>query len=303
MNPPWLLVALALAPSSDDPGRPLLRHTEDGREVIRPSWSPDGRSLAFARSEQGGTQIWQYVMPVDPPGLPTRLTGRTDPEFQGVFSPDGRRVLLTVVPRSGTQGNCDLAAIEIDGGRLSVVVDDRGGGLSHQEWPSWSPDGARFTFSSTHDGNQEIYTAKADGSDLVRLTQGPGIDSHPSWSPAGDRIVFATDRWGGLELASVCPDGTGLARLTESPGLDDYPSVSTDGRRVAFVSNRDGQFEIYVMGLDGGPAVNLSRHPGRDTMPTWTPDGRGVTFVSDRGGGADLYTIGVGEEGVSAAGR
>jgi TolB protein len=288
---PWLVASLLLIPPPEGQGPRIVRHTEDGREVIRPSWSPDGRRLAFARAEQGGTQIWQYIMPVDPPGPPTRLTDRTDPEYQGVFSPDGLRLLLTVVPRSGTQGNCDLAAVDADGKDLAVVVDDRGGGLSHQEWPSWSPDGARFAFSSTHDGNQEIYTARADGSDLIRLTQGPGIDSHPSWSSLGDRIVFATDRWGGLELATVNPDGTGLARLTESPGLDDYPSVSPDGRLVAFVSNRDGQFEIYVMGLEAGPPANLSRHLGRDTMPSWTPDGRGVTFVSDRGGGADLYTI------------
>ncbi|RUL87224.1 TolB family protein [Tautonia sociabilis] len=296
------LIALLIAPPgglSDD----LVRLTDDGRDVIRPSWSPDGTRVAFARVEEGGSTIWQYIMDVDPPGPPTRLTDRTDPEYQAVFSPDGGRLLLTLVPRSGTQGNCDLAIVDADGSGLAVLVDDRGGPLSHQEWPSWAPDGDRFVFSSTHEGNQEIYAANADGSDLVRLTQSPGIDAHPSWSARGDRIVFATDRWGGLELASISPDGTGLARLTESPGLDDYPAISPDGRRVAFVSNRDGQFEIYSLELDEpGPPVNRSRHPARDTMPAWTPDGRGITFVSDRDGQGDLYTIRVGGEREAADG-
>ena len=147
------------------------------------------------------------------------------------------------------------------------------GPLSHQDWPSWSPDGRRFAFSSTHEGNQEIYTAGADGKGLVRLTNSPGIDAHPSWSPDGRSIAFATDRWGGLELAAVRPDGTGLLRLTRSHGLDDYPCYSPDGRRLAFASNRDGQFEVYGSASDGSarstfhviPCATRSR-PGRPTV-------------------------------------
>ena len=87
----------------------------------------------------------------------------------------------------------------------------------HQDWPAWSPDGKRIAFSSTHEGNQEIYAAAVDGSDLVRLTQNPGIDAHPCWSPDGRTIAFATDRWGGLELASVKADGTGLGPSDAEP--------------------------------------------------------------------------------------
>ena len=218
-----------------------------------------------------------------------RLTARADPECNGAFSPDGTRVLFTAITLSGTQGNLDIATINIDGTGYKKVVGD-GSKLSHQDWPSWSPDGKRFAFSSTHDGNQEIYTAAADGTDVVRLTQSPGLDAHPSWSPDGRTIAFATDRWGGLELAAVGRDGAGLVRLTQSRGLDDYPAYSPVGSRLAFVSNRDGQFEIYVAAPDGSSPVNLSRHPRRDTYPTWTPDGRGVTFVSDRENGIDLFT-------------
>ena len=220
---------------------------------------------------------------------PRRLTDRKAPEYNGVFSPDGTKVLFAAITLSGTQGNLDLAMVNADGSGLKTISND-GGQLVHQDWPSWSPDGRRFAFSSNHEGNQEIYTAAADGSDLVRLTQSPGLDAHPCWSPDGRQIAFATDRWGGLELAAIRPDGTGLVRLTHSRGLDDYPAYSPDGSRLAFVSNRDNQFEIYVAAADGSSPFNLSRHPLRDTFPTWTPDGRGVTFVSDRDGGFDLYT-------------
>jgi len=285
---------LALLCGSDEPALvklgPLLRLTRDGLDKLRPSWAPDGRTVLYARREPDGLQIYQYFHDVkDNSSRPRRLTDRKSPEYDGTFSPDGKRVLFVAITLSGTQGNLDLVVVNADGSGLKTISDD-GGKLVHQDWPAWSPDGRRIAFSSNHEGNQEIYTAAADGSNVVRVTQSPGIDAHPCWAPDGKAIAFATDRWGGLELASVRPDGTGLVRLTRSRGLDDYPAYSPDGSRLAFVSNRDGQFEIYVAAADGSGPVNISRHPLRDTFPTWTPDGRGVTFVSDRDGGGDLYT-------------
>ncbi|MDB5348952.1 MAG: periplasmic component of the Tol biopolymer transport system [Planctomycetota bacterium] len=278
-------------PVSLPPSSPLARLTEDGQEKARPVWSPDGKRLTFARHELGGAHIWQYIMTANDPRSAWRLTDRKAPDFHASYFPDGKRLIVAVVELSGTQGNVDLSVIGEDGKGLKKVVGDLSGKLSHQDWPSPSPDGSRFAFSSTHEGNQEIYACKSDGIEVIRLTQSPGHDAHPCWSPKGEVIAFATDRWGGLEIATVKPDGTGLVRLTRSPGIDDFPAISPDGSRVAFVSQRDGNAEIYVMDADGSNPANLSNHPGRDTQPSWTPDGKGVTFVSDRDGGTDLYTL------------
>jgi TolB protein len=219
------------------------------------------------------------------------LADYDDPHFDAAFSPDGTRLLMSAIRFSGTQGNVDIIAVSADGSGRRTLVGEEEGKVIHQEWPAWSPDGKRFAFSSTHEGNQEIYTAALDGSDVVRLSRHPGHDAHPCWSPDGKTIAFATDRWGtGLEIASVRPDGTGLTRLTESRGLDDYPAYSPKGSRLAFVSNRDGQYEIYLSAADGSHPINFSQHPLGDTFPTWTPDGRSITFVSERDGGSDLYT-------------
>jgi TolB protein len=287
------LVVLGIAVLALGTGGPPMpeRLTTDGLAKQRPSWSLDGRRLAFARHEAGGTHIWQYVMDVDRPGSARRVSNRQAPDYDGAFTPDGKSLLLVAVAQSGTQGNLDVAIAPADGGEFKTLIGDLKGKLAHAEWPSPSPDGRRFAFTSTHEGNQEVYIAAIDGTDVARVTQSPGVDAHPCWTPDGARLVFATDRWGGLELATVRADGTGLQRLTKSPGLDDYPAVSPDGTRLAFVSNRDGNFEVYVGPIDGTGAKNLSNHPGRDTMPTWTPDGRGITFVSGRDGGQDLYTI------------
>ena len=66
-----------------------------------------------------------------------------------------------------------------------------------ENWlPAWSPDGTRIAFSSTRDGNSEIYVVNRDGSNVRRLTNHPGIDITPTWSPTGhaDRVHVRSHR-------------------------------------------------------------------------------------------------------------
>ena len=218
-----------------------------------------------------------------------RLTDRKDPEYNGVISPDGARVLFAAITLSGTQGNLDIAAVNLDGTGLKTISSDDGK-LVHQDWPSWSPDGRRFAFSSTHEGNQEIYTAAADGTDLVRLTQSPGLDAHPCWSPDGRQIAFATDRWGGLELAAIRPDGTKSGAPDEQSRPRRLPRLLTRWQAARLrLQPRPPVRDLRRRGRRVGPIQPVAP-PIRDTFPTWTPDGRGVTFVSNRDGTFDLYT-------------
>ena len=62
---------------------------------------------------------------------------------------------------------------------------------------------AQIAFSSTRDGNLEIYVMDADGNNLIRLTNHPEHDYQPSWSPDGGRIAFVSDRNGGIKQIYV----------------------------------------------------------------------------------------------------
>jgi TolB protein len=284
MQPAAIIAAIALCLAADDSR--VLRLTSDGHLKQRPAWSPDGAWLAFTRHE--GATIFLFVRSAD--GMSEkRLTMRKEPEFDAVWSPDGKRLAFCFDKTVPNQGDMDVYTIGVDGEDLKPVLAS-GGKLSHEEWPSWSPDGQWIALSSTRDGNQEIYIVRSDGTELRRLTNDPAIDAHPAWSTDGKRIVFATSRWGDFELAVMNSDGSGLVRLSESPGLDDYPIWSPDGQRIAFASNRDGNLEIYTCDADGKNARNMTCNPAIDSFPTWTPRGE-LTFVSNRDGGFDIYTI------------
>jgi TolB protein len=281
----WLSGLIILTGSTNAEEPSATRLTFDGHLKQRPAWSPDGAWLTFTRHE--GATIFLFLRSADGT-TEKRLTARSDPEFDAAWSPDGKRLAFCFDKTVPNQGDMDVYAIAADGEDLRPVL-VTSGKLSHEEWPSWSPDGQWIALSSTREGNQELYVLRPDGSQLRRLTSDPAIDAHPAWSPDGKQIVFATSRWGDLELALLQSDGSGLMRLTESSGLDDYPVWTPDGKRIAFTSNRDGNLEIYTCDPSGNNPRNVTRHPAIDNFPAWTPGGD-LTFVSNRDGGFDLYT-------------
>jgi TolB protein len=259
--------------------------TTDGHFKQRPAWSPDGAWLSFTRHQ--GATIYLFLRSADGKEE-KRLTSRDAPDFDAVWSPDGKRLAFCLDKTVPNQGDMEVFTIGADGQDLQPVL-VTGGKLSHEEWPSWSPDGQWIALTSTRDGNQEIYVVKPDGKELRRLTSDPALDVHPAWSPDGHAIAFATNRWGDLELAVMKSDGSDLVRVTNSPGMDDYPTWSPDGRRIAFTSQRDGNAEIYVIEADGKNPRNLTQHPAIDNFPSWTSSG--ITFVSNRDGAFDIYRM------------
>lgn len=219
-----------------------------------------------------------------------RLNDHHEPEYDAVWSPDGKRLAFSFVKTSPNQGDVDVHTIDPNGKNAAPFA-VTAGKLSHEESPCWSPDGRFIAFSSTRDGNQEIYVAPADATATQprRLTTDAATDAHPAWSPDGQSIAFATDRWGDLEIALIDVKSGDVKRLTTSRGLDDYPAWSPDGKSIAFTSNRDGNFEIYLSGADGSAARNLTRQPGIDNFATWY-DAERITFVSNRDGQFEIYT-------------
>jgi TolB protein len=283
-----LAIALVIVLSSSASAQVsnAIRLTHDGHFKQRPAWSPDGKQVVFSRHR--GDKIGLVVINADGSDEKPISNGKL-PQYDACWSPDGKRLVFTHVPQSPGQGNLEVYLCEADGSDLKKVAGDVKG-LSHEEYPAWSPDGTRIAYSSTFEGNQEIYTVDVEGKHRVRLTSDPAFDAHPAWSPDGKRIAFATSRWGDFEIALMDSDGGNVTRLTESRGLDDYPVFSPDGTRIACTSNRDGNYEIYVMNADGSGAVNATQNAALDHFPAWTPDGR-LSFVSNRDDEFDLYVL------------
>ena len=147
---------------------------------------------------------------------------------------------------------------------------------------------AKIAFSSTRDGNSEIYIMDGDGGNQVRLTDDPARDYEPSWSPDGDRIAFNRDSNIHVMDSDVM-DGWVLMNLTGISGGSE-PAWSPGGAKIAFTRFKALQEQVWLMDADGQNQTLLT-HVGPNSSPAWSPDGKRIAFASSRDRGSQIYVM------------
>ena len=143
-----------------------------------------------------------------------------------------------------------------------------------------------LAFASDRDGNTDIYTILADGSELTRITNSAEREFSLSASPDGKRIVFVYLD-GKDDIYTISSDGSGFLRLTDTIARDTFPSWSPDGTEIIFSSNRDPvpdhegpPPEIYLMADNGSDQTRVTRNTTSDTCPALSPDGQEIITSS-----------------------
>ena len=164
-------------------------------------------------------------------------------------------------------------------------------------------------------GHFEIYTAKADGSDLRALTRNGAYNAESTVSPDGRRIVFTSTRDGDIDLYTMNVDGTDVRRITSRVGYDGGAFFSPDGTKIVWRAGypvtaadsadylrllrnrlvRPARVEVWIANADGSDPKQLTRLGGANFAPFFHPDGRRIIFSSNyenpRSGRFDLYLI------------
>ena len=260
----------------DAAGGNLRRLTNNRGLNWFPSWSSNGKRIAFQSNKDGNNDI--YV--IDAAGGNQRnLSNNLGDDRCPSWSPDGERIVFASAG--------EIYVMDADGGNQQNLTNSDD---SRDITPSWSLDGKQIAFGARRDGHfktnhgitSEIYVMNADGGNQRRLTNNRHHEIYPAWSPHGKQIAFVSYKDADFQSADIYmidADGDNHRRLTNNPHSDNSPSWSPDGERIAFSSFRDGNWEIYVMDADGGNQRNLTKHDSWDLSPAWYTPPLAVALV------------------------
>ncbi len=263
---------LFVMPALGGTARKISDHAYD------PSWSPDGKRLAFRSIRDGAWRL--YTASLDDGQL--RVVEGVSPRALGpTWSPDGR--FLAYVGSVGNAVGWEVNIVPVGGGTPVPLTHDR---ASVAVRPAWSRDGRFVIFSSNRAGPLNLWRVAfrtdppgADGAP-ERLTTGEGEDVSASVSPDGASVAYATvstapNVWR-LDLESAA-----LVPLTSETTVEDYPRLSPEGSRLLFYSDRSGREEVWAMNLATKELTQVSRGGGHQNA--WSPDGRRVAYATGEG--------------------
>ena len=206
-----------------------------------PAFSPDGREIAFARNETGGSwHIW--TVPADG-GTPRQITSSRLPEIYPRYTPDGTAIVFQTWGSEPRR----IWRVPREGGQAIPITPAR---TEHDEYADVSPDGRSLAFARTESGKVRVYVAPMAGGEARRLIDAPSTT--PRWSPDGQWIAFGSDRSFASGIWLIRADGTGQRHLTQTGG---WPVWWPNGKEIGYQTvTPEGNAQITISPLNGGPA-------------------------------------------------
>jgi S1-C subfamily serine protease len=243
---------------------------------IAPAISPDGTRIAFIRTNLATSEDDIYLVDFDG-GDVTKVTDTPDAGvFVPAWSPDGQWIVYDLTPDGGSG---DIWKIRPDGTEATRLTTNP----ANETWPIYSPDGTKIVYTSSQDGDAELFVMDDDGSSARQLTNNDDFDSSPTWSPDGTLIAFVSDRDGDREIWVMDVDGGNDAQVTDNDFSDFDPvwalpkagiPYSDDALTFTDIAKPDDRAVAEVTAAARGAVVRVLRDDG----------GSGSGFIVDASG-------------------
>ncbi len=237
--------------------RPMLTSSEP---IMSPSWSPNGRQIAYVSFEGRKANI--IIQDV---ASGNRRVLSSFPGINGApsWSPDGRKLAL-VLSKSGSP---NIYVMDVSGGGLKQVTND----FYINTEPSWSPDGRTLLFTSNRGGGPQIYQVSANGGSPTRVSYDGKYNARGSFASDGRHVAMIHRTSGNYNIAILDLDAGTTRVLTPSNGDSSSPSIAPNGSMILYDTIYNGRNVLGMVSSDGGVQLVLPARAGDAQDPAWSP--------------------------------
>jgi TolB protein len=237
--------------------RPLLNSPEP---IMSPSWSPNGRQVAYVSFEGKRASIYTQEVATG-----ARRLVSSYPGINGApaWSPDGSRLAI-VLSKSGSP---NIYVMSVNGGGLTQLTND----FYINTEPAWSPDGRSIIFTSNRSGGPQIFQISSSGGNPTRLTFDGDYNARASFTPDGNHIAFIHRVSGVYKIAILDLDSGTLRVLTDKAGDTASPSIAPNGGMILYDTVYGGRNMLGMVSADGRVQLALPARNGDAQDPSWSP--------------------------------
>ena len=261
------------------------------RQVGRPTWSPDGKSIAFISNMSGRNNLWLVS---SEGGWPTQLTVSDQRQTSPTWSPDGKWIAY----QSDFDGDeqWDIFLVSPKTGKVVNLTSTRE--IAESD-PTWSPDGRYLAYlvkpKTSAASEIDIYdTLMREIKHLTSNTPQDKRNSNPIWSKDGKFIVYSQEQAKGTDgnifIAEVATAQSTL--LTPHGGEQIYYAndISPDGKHVLLTSNSgNGYDNVGLLDAATKKISWITQDQWEIRGGEFSPDGKHLTFTANVDGNEDIY--------------